>query len=135
MTPEPFIPANDLEKALLACHGDAAQWPAFVDTLLSSQVFVLVDSEVWPGAEQQPEPLVLESPSGFESLLLFTSPGRAKPFAQRFPRFGSGRLVDCRWILSTTGPDLGLAINPGWSVGLEMEPHGFAKFRKDFGLE
>lgn len=134
MTDEPFTPANDLERALVACHEDLAHWPAFVHVFLSSQIFILVEGDVAHESPKEPKPLILESPSGFQSLLLFTSPGRAKPFAQRFPRFGSGRLVDCRWILSTTGPDLGLAINPGWSVGLEMEPRGFAKFRKDFGL-
>lgn len=129
-----FVPANDLEKSLLACQEDAAHWPAFVSALLASQIFILIDGEPPPDAESEPKPLVLESPSGFDALLLFTTPGRATPFAQRFPQFAHGLLVDCRWLLSRIGPGLGLAINPGWEVGLEMAPHGFAKFRKDFGL-
>lgn len=129
-----FKPSNELEEALVACHQDAAHWPAFVNTLLSSQIFILIDGDVSHEPAREPMPLVLESPSGFDALILFTSPGRSKPFTARFPQFGHGLLVDCRWILSAIRSDLGVAINPGWSVGLEMEPQGFAKFRKDFGL-
>ena len=67
-------------------------------------------------------PLTLKTEDGFEILILFTSPERAKVFLQDYPGYEGGLLAGFRWVLERTGTGVGVSINPDWPVGIDMEP-------------
>jgi hypothetical protein len=43
-------------------------------------------------------------------------------FLDGYPGFEGGLLVAFKWLLERTGTDVGISINPGWPVGLDLEP-------------
>lgn len=96
----------------------------FFARLLASQVALLLDKEVpESGWDVGISPLVLVSPRGGNNVLaVFTSVERATPMSQNSSTHKHALLVDFRWVLKGTTPGLGLVVNPGWPVGVEIEP-------------
>ena len=64
----------------------------------------------------------VQAEDGTEVLILFTSPERAKSFVKDFPGYEGGLLTDFKWVLEKTGSGHGISLNPGWDVGIDMEP-------------
>ena len=126
-----LTPSNLLEEKLLACKTDFGQWPTFVAALLNSQVVVLLDGEVGDDGVLT-NPLTLATPKGYDVIALFTSVDRATWLVEKFPQFPYALRVDAKWLLARVSPSLGIAINPGWNVGFEMAPEGFARFRNEY---
>ena len=124
---EAFEPRNDLERQLMDIHDGRISQDDFVQHLLTEQVFmpVLEDSTGVQGLQKSSKahPLTVQEEGGAEVLILFTSPERAKPFVQHFPGFETGGLLtEFTWILERIGQGgLGIAINPGWDIGIDFE--------------
>jgi hypothetical protein len=96
-----------------------------MEHLLTAQVFMPVEDKHGIGGFQgstQAKPLTLKAEDGTEVLVIFTSPDRAKPFVQGFPGYEGGLLVEFKWVLEKTSAGIGIALNPGWDVGIDMEP-------------
>jgi hypothetical protein len=121
---EPFEPRNDLEQRLLEAQEGKIQGEVFMQELLVSQVFVPVKDDTTPGGIQRSTKatlLTLEADDGSRVVAVFTSPERARPVVQTYPGFGGGILEDFKWLLEKVGTGVGIALNPGWEVGLDME--------------
>jgi hypothetical protein len=102
----------------------------FFARLLASQAVLLLDKEVpESGWDNGISPLVLVSPRGGNVLAIFTSVERATPMSQNSNTHKYALLVDFRWILKGVTPGLGIAVNPGWGVGLEIEPARVAELK------
>jgi len=130
-----FTPTNPFEEKLAACCAGELELAALVPTFLESQVFVLLDGDIPAGNPHlKANPLVLDSPKGYPVLAIFSRPECATRVAQAFPQFPYGLLVECRWLLRQIKSTVGIAVNPGSTVGFEMPPEGFARFKRDFGL-
>ena len=54
-------------------------------------------------------------------LVLFTSPERAKPFLAEFPGYEGGLLAEFTWVLERVGAGVGITLNPGEEVGIDLE--------------
>jgi hypothetical protein len=125
-SPEPFEPRNDLERQLLAAQEGRLAPDAFMAQLLDAQVFLPVrdDDAGIQGfqASDKAVPLLLDGGEGYQVLVVFTSPERARDFLRRFPGYEGGLLTDFRWILKRVGAGIGISLNPGWEVGMDMEP-------------
>ena len=123
---EPFDPRNHLEQQLIAAQEGSIPGDDFMQYLLTAQLFMPVQDEkhVIKGFQKDDKavPLTLESEDGVQVLVLFTSPERAKPFLEDYANFSGGILAELSWILERVGSGYGVAINPGWSVGLDMDP-------------
>lgn len=121
-----FEPRNDLESALLAAQEGRVPGERFMDTLLAAQVFVPVHDpdtpESPPSHPQRARPLTVVGEDGREALAVFTSPERARPFVAQVEGCSGGLLMDFRALLGGADTELGVVINPGWPVGLEMAP-------------
>lgn len=123
--PQPFAPRNDLERQLQAAQTGEMSPEDFMQELLAAQLFmpVLDDSGGIQGFQKtdQAQPLVVQGEDDVPVLILFTSPERAKGFVEEFPGYEKGGiLVDVTWILERVGGGMGMIINPGWEVGIDM---------------
>ena len=122
---EAFTPHNDLETRLVSLQEGRLDGNAFMRTLLDEQLFMPVEDEKneIEGFQKstQAKPLTLETEDGNTVLILFTSPERAKPFVANTPGYNGGLLAEVSWILERVGSGIGIAINPGHEVGLDLE--------------
>lgn len=120
-----FDPRNDLERQLAAAQEGMISEESFMEALLGSQVFMPVrDQDGIKGFQRSTRavPLTLQSEEGIEVLILFTSPERARDFLRDFPGYQGGLLAEFTWVLERVGSGVGITLNPGWEVGLDLEP-------------
>lgn len=122
---EAFKPHNDLETRLVSLQEGRLDGNAFMQTLLDEQLFMPVEDEQNDiegfQASSKAKPLTLETEDGQTVLILFTSPERAKPFVANVPGYNGGLLAEVSWILQRVGSGIGIAINPGHDVGLDLD--------------
>jgi hypothetical protein len=126
-----FRPANDLEIALMNAQGGVISIDDFLTSLLASQVFMLVDKDLGPSGywDNTATPLVINNQSGMPMLAIFTSPDRSAGWPQRFPQYSYGLLTQFRWLLKGIVKGVGLVMNPGCAVSLEMPAEGVVQLR------
>jgi hypothetical protein len=120
-----FAPENDLEQQLLDAQEGRIEGEDFMHALLTSQVFLPVqDSKTIGGfqANTRAKPLSLKDEDGTDILILFTSPDRARDFLKDFPGYDGGLLEEFGKLLARMGSGFGIALNPGWDVGIGMTP-------------
>ncbi len=120
-----FVPQNELEQHLLAAQEGRLGEEEFMHALLTAQVFMPIHDKHRIGGlqtSQSAAPLTLDSGAGFDVIVLFTSPERAKTFIQDYPGYEGGLLAEFTWVLEKMGDGLGLSLNPGCAAGLDMEP-------------
>lgn len=121
-----FEPKNDLEHKLLAAANGEMSSDDLIDGLLDAQVFMPVEDDASgiQGFQRSTaaRPLVVEDEEGTHVLLLFSSPERSRIISGEFPDFGGGLLTDLRWVLERIDAGAGVSINPGWDVGIDLEP-------------
>lgn len=132
MDPNAFIPHNDLEKLLTEVTLGTVPAEDFVSRLLAGdQVFMPVKDEKHAiagfQASTKAQPLVIEDDEGTQILVLFTSPERAKPFAEMFPDFTGGLLAEFSWVLRRIGGGFPISLNPGWDVGMDFDAETVAQ--------
>jgi len=124
MSPE-FTAHNELEKKLIAVRENRLGSEAFMQALLTEQVFMPVEDESTSieGFQRsaRANPLTLESEDGQNVLILFTSPERAKPFLQNFPAYQGGLLTEFSWILERIGSGIAISLNPDMEVGIDLD--------------
>lgn len=131
---EVFETRNELEEKLLAAQEGQLESKEFMTFLNDSQIFMPVkDSIGIEGftASDKAIPLTLKTEDDVEVLTLFTSPERSKDFMKDFPGYDGGLLVEFKWILERTGTGIGISINPGWSVGLDLEPETIQQLKSN----
>ncbi|HHJ13712.1 MAG TPA: SseB family protein [Gammaproteobacteria bacterium] len=120
-----FTPHNDLEQRLQALQEGRLEVNTFMHNLLDEQLFMPVedDSSEIQGLQTttRAKPLTLDTEDGQTVLILFTSPERAKPFVAGLGNYNGGLLVDFGWILERVGGGIGISINPGHEIGLDLE--------------
>ncbi len=122
---ETFTPHNDLESRLVSLQEGRLDGNAFMQTLLDEQLFMPVEDDASDieGLQKstRAKPLTLETEDGETVLILFSSPERAKQFVADFPGYNGGLLTEFSWILERIGGGVGISINPGHEVGLDLE--------------
>ena len=127
---EEFHPDNELERALVQAQAGTMSTEEFLGRLLDSQVTLLLDKEVpESGWDNSISPLVLASPRGGNVLAAFTGVDRVVPMSQGSNSYKYALLVDFRWVLKGVAPGVGIVINPGWPVGVEIEPARVAELK------
>jgi hypothetical protein len=125
---EEFEPRNDLEKSLLDAQEGRIAGEQFMQALLESQVYMPVfekqdDAIGNIQLDNRAKPLSVRDDAGEEFLILFTSPERAPEFVKDFPGYADGGLLaEFSWVLEKTGVGSGISLNPGWPVGIDLEP-------------
>jgi hypothetical protein len=118
---------NELEQKLLAAINGELPGEDFMNELLTQQIFIPIkddrDSGI-PGFQltNKATPLVVQDAEGHNTLVLFTSPERAKEFLVDVPGYSGGLLADFSWIVERMEPGFSIAVNPGLELGMDIEP-------------
>lgn len=126
--PDEFDPRNSLEESLLDAQEGRISGEDFMQTLMESQVYMPIyeDQKKVIGNIQlgdKARPLSIQDDKGVEFLVLFTSPERAGEFVRNFPGYDDGGLLtEFTWLLEKLGIGFGISLNPGWPVGIDLEP-------------
>ena len=131
---EPFESRNELEEKLMAAQEGQLTGDEFMHYLMDTQVFIPVkDSIGIEGftASDKAVPLTLKAEDDMETLILFSSPERAKVFLQDYPGYEGGLLVEFKWVLERAGTGIGISINPDWPVGMDLEPEMVRQLREN----
>ncbi len=125
-------PLNDLELRLMQAQDGTLAAPAFLDSLLADQVFVLLDKAVDADAEWDDSitPLVLTSEANEPMFAIFSAVERAAPWSEQLPQFENALQVDMRWLLTAMSDGVGIVLNPGFDVGMEMIPDAVAQLKQ-----
>jgi hypothetical protein len=97
-----------------------------MDAFLRSQVFVLLDKDPGPSAvwDNSSNPMVLRNAKGQPVLAIFTDADRSTAWTGDSSKFGFGLLTDFAWLIRGIQPGVGIVVNPGLSVGMEMPASG-----------
>lgn len=113
-----------LERKLQAARRGQCSTPELFEELLASQIIVLLDKPI--GADGRwdatAKPLTLNSPNGFAVMAIFTTHEKAAPWVQQAPAHVHALFVDFAWIVRGLAPGVGLVLNPGDALGLELQP-------------
>lgn len=118
---------NELEEKLLAAINGDLPGEEFMSEMLTQQIFIPIkddrDSGI-PGFQltNKATPLVVQDEAGRNTLVLFTSPDRAKEFLVDVPGYSGGLLADFSWIVERMEPGFAIAVNPGLELGMDIEP-------------
>jgi hypothetical protein len=128
-----FEPNNELERSLMEAQAGRLPVSELMHAFLSSQVFVLLDKEpssngTW---DDSVSPMVLNNATGSPLLAVFTSPERSSPWPIQLPQFAFGLLTNFQWLLRGIAPNIGIVVNPGLSVGMEIPSTGVQQLRAE----
>jgi hypothetical protein len=121
---EAFDPKNELEQRLIDGQEGRMSEAEFMEALMESQVVMpVLDKRQIEGLQSstRAQPLTLETEDGSHVVAVFSSPDRAKPFVRDFPGYEGGILEKFGWVAEKVGAGYGIATNPGWEVGLDLE--------------
>ena len=117
-----FFPTSPLEHSLLKAKRDASSMGEFFTELVRSNVFVLADQAASPqsGFDSSINLCVLKNKSGSSVVPAFTAREMATPWHERQPQFRYGILVDAASLINGLESGVGLVLNPGQPVGVEI---------------
>lgn len=119
--PVSFEPLNALEDALVEAQQGRLDAQGFLDTLMRARVFVLIDKD--PHAQDWDNtatPLVLPNEGGLPVMAVFTAAERAEIWPARIPQFPHGLPTDFQTLVRGIAKEVGVVINPGHAVGMEL---------------
>ncbi len=113
-----------LESKLEAARRGQCSAPELFEEMLAAQIIVLLDKPIAEDGrwDATAKPLTLHSPNGFAVMAIFTTHQKAAPWVQQSPAHIHALFVDFAWIVRGLAPNVGLVINPGDALGLELQP-------------
>lgn len=112
-----FIAVNDLERAMIDAQAGLMTPTAFQDVFLSAPLYLPSASAIqsdWSGFL----PVVYKR-EGAEIIAVFSEAERSRRVAHTAPYVLQ---IDAADFISRLMPDLGVVVNPGFSVCLELPP-------------
>lgn len=126
-----FVPANELESHLLQAQLSQSSIAEFLDRLLAAEVFVLVDKDPGPSGlwDNSASPLVLANAAGLPVFPVFTSKERFVLWHKQFPQYKYWMLVPFPSLLRGIADNVGIVLNPGKTVDLELAPEAVANLK------
>lgn len=125
---------NALERDLFAAQNGEQSVGDFLTGLVNADVVLLSRHEITRIEDPADMPaLVLPATEGnSQHLAVFTSPERAHRVAKTYPEYRYGVKTDFIWVLAHTAPGMGVAINPGWTLGMKIPSYGLLRLRERY---
>ena len=122
-----FEPLNPVEKYLIEAKKGEITLPELLEILLSSKLFMpsvaLIDEK-----GEGFSPLLFDR-GGTPMAAVFTDKSRADIHQSRIKDL---IVISFKDVLNHVPESYGLVINPGYTEGLELLPHGIKNIRRDF---
>lgn len=131
-----FVPENSIETALKGVVEGRIEMGRFLAALLGGALFVPSATEADASViGEQFQPIGYDHAEHGPMMIAFTAASRADERVRGFfQTIRSGVLVDATAFLKVVPIGIGLHLNPGWAVSLEMPARGLADFKTDAGL-
>lgn len=129
---ENFVAANPLEEILLEAQEGRVPPAQLFEALFASQVIVLINQDPGPGGQWTDETslMILNSASGIPVIAMFSSLGRSSMWPDQSGEFQYALEVDFGWLLNGVMEGVGIVLNPGSTVGVEMAPELVVKLQE-----
>lgn len=125
-------PVNRLERALYKTQFERGDAKRFFEVLYESDVIVLVTEDVLDTSEPEDlRPLAIPDEQGGRRIATFTSPQRASRLAKLYPKYRYGLLTDFAWVVHHITAGLGIVMNPGWAMGMNIPSYGVLKMKEE----
>ncbi len=125
---------NALEEALISFHAGDTDAGEFVQALMTTRAYVLMN---YPWDEQNrlhPETrLLLVTDGDIQTqpmLALFTTAERASEFSAHAPQFPHAVKVDVPWAVLGVDDGCGIMLNPNSDTAFRIAPDGAAELRR-----
>jgi len=120
--PDVFEPTTPLEQALVDHATGRIDRDAVLRAFSTARVFVPSHDDVTnaePGSSFRP---VLLDANGDVVVAVCTSALRLRGLLRATPDVASGIEVEAAWVIEHAGAELGIVLNPGWSVAASLPP-------------
>lgn len=131
-----FIPENYLEERLLDIYSGKTPLISFIPTLIQSEIFVLVKNAIdFTKPNLNVDPLILKGINEKTVIATFTSLKRTNKIIELYPEYKHRFVIKFNWFIKGVTPDTGIAINPGYTKGLEINYLTIQKIVKDFKIK
>ena len=122
-----FTPVNSLERALVKAQAGELPVKAFLALLLTEDLAIPSKTEVQAdGSNLAP---LLYDRQGVSRVAVFTDASRTVA-TQQVAKYLL--VTNGFYLLKRIPPQFGLAVNPGFSVGLDLPPAGLQQMLRDF---
>ncbi|HET9699762.1 MAG TPA: SseB family protein [Burkholderiales bacterium] len=117
---------NAVEDLIVSMHEGHMAPEEFARRLLKEQLFMPVQDEKHRiagfQASTKATPLIVDDEDRNRVLVLFTSPDRAKAFLAHYPGYSGGLLTEFAWVVKRIAEGMGISINPGQQLGMDLDP-------------
>jgi hypothetical protein len=124
-----LVPETELEQLLWNAKQGHATYEEVINGFLQSQVKIL-DTEFDPAQRNLlHRPFLQYGPHNETLLALFTTTTRADLHRQRHPQYRCLKTLSTVAVIRSLPPDMGLVLNSGWKVGLQLGPAEVAEIR------
>lgn len=127
MSAEKFLPLNPVEKTLIKAKKGEVTLPQLIEMLLLNKFFI-PSLEVINEKGEGFVPLLFDR-NGTPMAALFTDKSRANMYQSKIKDL---IVISFKDLLNNIPENYGLVINPGYTEGLELLPHGIKNIRRDF---
>jgi hypothetical protein len=133
-TPGPTELKNELEFLIDCGREGKVTMATIYQALIRSSIIVLMNKE-WDGRTQDPElkAMMLQDKDGNNLMVTFTDESRTAEIKARHPEFTHEKVVPVAPMLDNLDEQIGLIINPGQSVGVQITPEGLKELKEQFG--
>jgi hypothetical protein len=125
--PDAFEPEGLLELALVEHAAGRIDREAVMRAFARSRVFIPSQDDVLDVAEGAPFRPVLLDAGGKPVVATCTSAARLRGLLRAVPHVTSGIEVEAAWVIQHAGGELGVVIDPGWSVALVIAAEDLAR--------
>ncbi|MDQ2068744.1 SseB family protein [Natronospira bacteriovora] len=125
---------SELEFLLQAGREGKISLATLFQALLRSHVYMVLDSQVNEGDNLgSVQSLMVENDQGEQLLTIFTGRERCESFVGKHPGYDHPTQFPAPLLIDNMRDDMGLVINPGLAVGIQITAEGMRGLRRDFG--
>jgi len=125
---------TELEFLIQAGRDNKVSLGTIFQCLLRSPVYMVLNREVKPGDPlNDVQGLMVQDDDGSQMLTVFTGEERTRQFQGKHPGYEHPTRFPAPILLDNMHDKMGLIINPGLSVGMQVTAEGVNTLKREFG--
>ncbi|MEA5445456.1 SseB family protein [Gammaproteobacteria bacterium AB-CW1] len=131
---EDFEARNELEFLIQAGRDGKVSLGTIFQCLLRSPLYMVMNQPVQPGDRlNDVQGLMVTDKEGGQLLTVFTAEERTEDFCRKQEGFEHPTRFPAPILLDNMRDDMGLVINPGLTVGIQVTAKGVRSLKREFG--